>query len=118
MTKTHQSRTQSRRGSEGPEPSPKLVDLGTKVFESAIQQLAINEGEIPGLCRRILRMRRDKEDMDEILRLSKPLFLSIVGSCINQIDRSDNSYSVKPTPELKSLLRNLNQGNRKGGTDA
>ena len=71
-----------------------------------------DEGEVPMLARKILRMRRDKAPYDEICRMAKPLFKSIIGSAITQDWVPDpksglSEFEIKQTPQLKALLRKL-----------
>jgi hypothetical protein len=80
------------------------------VFDAAIHSLCLEEGEIPALARKILRMKRDKAPHDEVLAITEPLFMSIVGSALEQEWTDDptsgmSQFAVKPTPQLKALLR-------------
>jgi hypothetical protein len=91
-----------------------LSDIYTRVFDAAIHDLSIEEGEIPTLARKILRMRRDRAPHNELLQITEPLFKSIVGSAIEQEWAPDpesgmSRFRIKPTPALKTLLRKLHK---------
>ena len=93
-------------------PAAARPDTYTRVFDAAIQYLCLDEGEVPMLARKILRMRRDKAPYDEICRMTEPLFKSIIGSAITQDWVPDpksglSEFEIEQTPQLKALLRKL-----------
>jgi hypothetical protein len=97
----------ARAAARPPDPS-----IFNRVFEAALSDLSLEKGEIPALARLILRMRRDKAPDDEVLRMTEPLFKSIVGSAIKADWKSEqksgmSQFDIKPTPQLNALLRSL-----------
>ena len=84
-----------------------------EIFESTVADLALEEGEVAALSRRILRMRRDKTPgLDEVM---KPLFMSILSSAMSGRGRTEIpgtnmlSIPIKHNRALKAQLQELRQ---------
>jgi hypothetical protein len=95
-------------------PEPQRFPATLHAFEVAIRDLALEEGELPTLARKILRMRRDRAPVNEIDPILKPLFESIVGSLIRGRQKPDidpksglEIVQIKQTPGLKVVLRKM-----------
>jgi hypothetical protein len=121
---TPRHRLRIRQGWRGPKPQAQttitteehLSELCAEIFNQGLNDLAIQEGKMPVLARKILRMRRDNESISKINRIAEPLFRSIVGSAFgresNVCDLGQGNgamieIDIKPTPQLKTLLRKM-----------